>query len=75
MRKKIAKSDNVEDLKNSLQEAEIIRSCARIALQNPSLDPELRGDYEIACMSLNAQIRELKMRMDKAQKGNAFPRS
>ncbi len=66
MRKKIAKSDNVEDLKNSLQEAEIIRSCARIALQNPSLDPELRDDYEIACMSLNAQIRELKMRMNNA---------
>ncbi len=68
MRKKIAKADNVEDLKNSLQEAEIIRTCARIALQNPSLDPEMRDEYEIACMSLNAQIRELKTRMDDVQR-------
>ncbi len=74
MPKKIARSSNVEDLKNSLQEAEIIRTCARIALQNPSLDPELRGDYEIACMSLNAQIRELKMRMDNAQRRMHSPK-
>ncbi len=47
MRKKITRSNNVEDLKNSLQEAEIIRTCARIALQNPSLDPEMRDEYEI----------------------------
>ena len=68
MSKKTAKSINVEDLKNSLQEAEIIRTCARIALMNPALDPELKGDYEIACMRLNAEIRDLKMRMDHAQK-------
>ncbi len=74
MRKKIAKADNVEDLKNSLQEAEIIRTCARIALQNPSLDPEMRDEYEIACMNLNAQIRELKMRMDNAQRRMHSPK-
>ncbi|HEX7533936.1 MAG TPA: hypothetical protein VF343_01675 [Syntrophales bacterium] len=68
MYKKTAKSKNVEYLKNSLQEAEIIRSCTRIALKDPSLDPELRGEYEIACMRLNAEIRELKMRMDNIQK-------
>ena len=67
MYKKIAKSKNVEDLRKSIEEAEIIRSCARIALKNPSLDPELRGEYEIACMRLNAEIRELKMRMDNVQ--------
>ena len=68
MYKKTAKSRNVEELKNSLQEAEIIRTCARIALMNPALDPELRGEYEIACMRLNAEIRDLKMRMDNVQK-------
>ena len=61
-------SNNMEDLKNSLQEAETIRSCARIALKNPSLDPELRGEYEIACMRLNGEIRELKLRMDDVQR-------
>lgn len=75
MYKKTAKSKNVEDLKNSLQEAEIIRSCTRIALKDPSLDPELRGEYEIACMRLNAEIRELKMRMDSAQKRAQSPRA
>jgi hypothetical protein len=75
MSKKMAKSKNVEDLKNSLQEAEIIRSCARIALKNPSLDPELRGEYEIACMRLNAEIRELKMRMDNVQRRTHSPES
>jgi hypothetical protein len=68
MYKKTAKSKNVEDLKNSLQEAEIIRTCARIALMNPALDPELRGEYEIACMRLNAEIRDLKTRMDNVQR-------
>ena len=68
MYKKTAKSRNVEDLKSSLEEAEIIRTCARIALMNPALDPELRGEYEIACMRLNAEIRDLKMRMDNVQK-------
>ena len=68
MYKKTAKAKNAEDLKNSLQEAEIIRSCTRIALRNPSLDSELRGEYEIACMRLNAEIRDLKMRMDNIQK-------
>ena len=68
MYKKTAKSKNVEDLKNSLQEAEIIRTCARIALMNPALDPELRGEYEIACMRLNAEIRDLKTRTDNVQR-------
>ncbi len=68
MRKKTAKSNNLEDLKSSLQEAEIIRTCTRIALQNPSLDSETRDEYEIAFMSLNAQIRELKTRMDDVQR-------
>jgi hypothetical protein len=65
---KKAKFKNVEDVRKSLEEAEIIRTCARIALMNPALDPELRGEYEIACMRLNAEIRDLKLRMDNAQK-------
>ena len=68
MCRKTAKSKNVEDLENSLHEAEIIRSCTRIALKNPSLDTERRGEYEMACMRLNAEIRELKMRMDSVRK-------
>jgi hypothetical protein len=68
MSKKRAKSRNVEDLRSCLQEAEIIRSCTRIALMNPSLDPELRDEYEIACMRLNAEIRDLKTRMDNVQR-------
>ena len=68
MYEKKAKSKNVEDVRKSLEEAEIIRTCARIALMNPALDPELRGEYEIACMRLNAEIRDLKMRMDNIQK-------
>ena len=63
----------MEDLRKSLEEAQIIRSCTRIALKNPSLDLELRGEYEIACMRLNAEIRELKMRMNNVQKGAHSP--
>ena len=75
MYKKIAKSKNMEDLKNSLEEAEIIRSCTRLALKNPSLGPERRYEYEIACMRLNAEIRELKMRMNSVQKVTQSPRA
>ncbi|MGA2333386.1 MAG: hypothetical protein ABSG75_16675 [Syntrophales bacterium] len=73
MYKKMAKSKNVEDLRKSLEEAEIIRSCMRIALKNPSLELELRGKYEIDCMRLNAEIREMKMRMNNVQKGAHSP--
>ena len=68
MYKKKAKFKNDGRCKKSLEEAKIIRTCARIALMNPSLDPELRDEYEIACMRLNAEIRELKMRMDNVQR-------
>lgn len=68
MYKKKAKFKDVKDVRKSLEEAEIIRSCARIALMNPSLDPELRGEYEIACMRLNAEIRDLKIKMDNVRK-------
>ena len=73
MYKKTAKSKNVEYLKNSLQEAEIIRSCTIIALKDPSLDPELRDEYEIACMRLNAEIRDLKIKMNNIQRRTHSP--
>ena len=75
MYKKRAKSKNVEDVRKSLEEAEIIRTCARIALMNPALDPELRGEYEIACMRLNAEIRELRIRMNNEQRRVHSPRA
>lgn len=68
MYKKSIKSKNIEDLKYSLQEAEIIRSCAKLALRDPSLDPDSKGDYEIAVMRLNAEIRNLKTRIDTVRK-------
>jgi hypothetical protein len=40
---------------------------------NPSLDPELRGEYEIACTRLNAEIRDLKMKMDKVRRRTHSP--
>lgn len=74
MYKKKAKFKNDDDVRKSLEEAKIIRTCARIALMNPSLDPELRDEYEIACMRLNAEIRELKVRMDDVRKRTYSPR-
>jgi hypothetical protein len=73
MYKKKAKFKDVDDVRKSLEEAEIIRTCARIALMNPSLDPEQRGEYEIACVRLNAEIRDLKMRMDDVRKRTYSP--
>ena len=73
MYKKKAKFKYVEDVRKSLEEAEIIRSCARIALMNPSLDPELKGEYEIACTRLNAEIRDLKMRMNNVRRRTHSP--
>lgn len=73
MYRKIAKSINAEDLKHYLEECEIIKSCTQLALRNPSLDPELRDEYEIACIRLNAEIRDLKMRMNVVQKGRHSP--
>ena len=70
MHKKSIKSKNVEDLQHSLEEAEIIKSCTSWALRNPSLDPDQRGDYEIAFTRLNAEIRNLKARIDTIRKKN-----
>jgi len=63
------KSKSVEDLKHYLQEAEIVRNCTRVALKDPGLEPERRGEYEIVCMRLNAEIRDLKTRLKEVRKG------
>ncbi|HUH66765.1 MAG TPA: hypothetical protein VLZ07_10070 [Syntrophales bacterium] len=63
------KPKSVEDLKHYLQEAEIVRNCTRVALKDPSLEPERRSEYEIACMRLNAEIRDLKTRLKDVRRG------
>jgi len=73
MYRKNIKSQNVEDLKQSLQEAEIIRSCTKLALMNPSLDPDRRGYYQIAFMRLNAEIRNLRTRIGTVRKKTHSP--
>lgn len=58
----------MERLKRSLEEAEIIKTGMKLVLMNPSLNSESKNDYERAFSKLNAEIRELKMKMDCAQK-------
>jgi len=70
MNNKSIKSKNMEDLKQSLQEAEIIKSCTSWALRNPYLDPDQRSDYEIAFARLNTEIRNLKIRINTIRKKN-----
>jgi len=65
---KIAKSKNMENLKNSLQEAEIIKSGMKLVLMNPSLDCMRRDEYEKAFTKLNDEIRDLKMMMSYVRK-------
>ena len=58
----------MERLKRSLEEAEIIKTGMKLVLMNPSLNSESKNDYERAFSKLNDEIRELKMKMDCAQK-------
>ena len=55
-------------LKRSIEEAEIIKTGVKLVLMNPSLNSECKGEYEKAFLRLNDQIRELKIKMDGAQK-------
>ena len=58
----------MEHLKRSLEEAEIIKTGMKLVLMNPSLNSECKGEYEKAFLKLNDEIRELKIKMDGAQK-------
>jgi hypothetical protein len=58
----------MEQLKRSLEEAEIIRTGMKLVLMNPSLNSECKGEYEKAFSKLNDDIRELKIMMDHERK-------
>lgn len=55
---------NIEHLKRSLEEAEIIKTGMKLVLMNPSLNSECKGKYEIAFSKLRDEIRELKIVME-----------
>lgn len=65
---KSKKLDNIVHLKRSLEEAEIIKSCMKLVLMNPSLDSMHKGEYEKAFTKLNDEIRDLKMMMGYVRK-------
>jgi len=65
---------NVEHLKRSLEEAEIIKTGMKLVLMNPSLNSECKGKYEIAFSKLRDEIRELKTMMSAVRNGT-YPRS
>jgi hypothetical protein len=60
---------NIEHLKRSLEEAEIIKTGMKLVLMNPSLNSECKGKYEIAFLKLRDEIRELKMMMNAVRNG------
>ena len=59
-----ARLKNIEDLKRSLEEAEIIKTGMKLVLMNPSLNSECKGKYEKAFSKLKDKIRELEIMMD-----------
>ena len=61
-------SKNIEHLKRSLEEAQIIITGMKLVLMNPSLNSKRKGEYEKAFSKLNDEIRELKIKMACAEK-------
>ena len=59
---------DMEHLKRSLEEAEIIKTGMKVVLMNPSLNSDCKDEYEKAFSKLNDKIRDLKIKMDCAQK-------
>jgi hypothetical protein len=55
---------NIEHLKRSLEEAEMIKTGMKLVLMNPFLDSECKGKYETAFSKLRDEIRALKIMMD-----------
>ena len=60
--------EEMEHLKRSLEEAEIIKTGIKLVLMNPSLNSDRKDGYEKAFSKLNDEIRDLKIKMDCAQK-------
>ncbi len=63
---------NMEYLKRSLEEAEIVKTGIKLVLMDPSLNSECKGKYEKAFSKLNDEIRSMRIMMDLA-KPTAFP--
>ena len=55
---------DMEHLKRSLEEAEIMRTGMKLVLMNPFLNSEIKSDYEKAFSKFNDEIMELRIMMD-----------
>ena len=69
----LAGLNNIENLKRSLEEAEIMKTGMKLVLMNPSLNSERKGKYEKAFSKLRDQIEELKMMMEYVRNGTHSP--
>ena len=69
----LAGLNNMENLKRSLEEAEIIKTGMQLILMNPSLNSERKGKYEKAFSKLSDEIRELKIMMGSVRNGTYSP--
>jgi hypothetical protein len=60
---------NLEHLKRSLEEAEIMITGMKLVLMNPSLNSERKGKYEKAFSKLNDEIRAMRIMMNHVRNG------
>jgi hypothetical protein len=58
-----------ENVKRSLEEAEIMQTGMKLVLMNPAINSRLKSEYETAFSKLDDEIKELKMMMDGLRKG------
>ena len=64
---------NIEHLKCSLEEAEIIKTGMKLVLMNPSLNSERQSKYKKAFSKLNDEISSMRIMMNHARNGQHAP--
>jgi hypothetical protein len=64
---KSTNSDDIRDLKRSLEDAMLLTSVVKLALMNPDLDSRSKDIYEKSHKDLNVKMRYLKIMIMNAQ--------
>lgn len=64
-----SKSQDIRDLKRSLEEAMLLSSVVKLALMDPDLDSRSKDIYEKSHKDLYGKMRYLKIMIQNAQRG------
>ncbi len=67
------KKMTIEELKRTLEEAEIVKTAMELVLMNPHIKPAIKDKYAEALPQYASRIKNLQLQLSLYQKEEEFP--